>query len=234
MAAAVSAALVRDPLWASSEDKPTIPAVLWREGSPGCTYSLDADGKYRYGLWAGDTGIIVAVDSQELEKVAHRHEPFFAVLLSLRYRGQSSVEVTTDSISLEFVKHFHVVQPSLDPDAFSEKVQNDADNLNDQTARWLQKHPDRRAEREAYVRAFLKDSAELEEFVGKNSLRETRLGPGNQETSGWVLFSTESKWIGGWKKPEEFVLRVQVDGKLFVFPFTLPPKPGEVLLRKRN
>jgi hypothetical protein len=84
------------------------------------------------------------------------------------------------------------------------------------------------------VRAFLKDSAELQEFVGKNSLRPTRLGPGNSEASGWVLFSTNSKWIGGWKKQEEMILRVPIDEKIFEFPFKLPPKPGEELLRKRE
>ena len=84
------------------------------------------------------------------------------------------------------------------------------------------------------MRAFLKDSAELQEFVGKNSLRPTRLGPGNPEASGWVLFSTNSKWIGGWKKQEELILRVPIEEKVFEFPFKLPPKPGEELLRKRE
>ena len=49
-----------------------------------------------------------------------------------------------------------------------------------------------------------------------------------------MLFSTDSKWIGGWKKQEEFILRVPFLGKMFEFPFKLPPKPGEVMLRKRQ
>ena len=89
-------------------------------------------------------------------------------------------------------------------------------------------------QKEASVRAFLKGSTELLEFVGKNSLHPTQLGRGNQEASGWVLFSTNSKWINGWKKQEEFILRVPVAGKMFEFPFKLPPKPGEVMLRKRE
>jgi hypothetical protein len=48
-----------------------------------------------------------------------------------------------------------------------------------------------------------------------------------------VLFSTSSKWIGGWKKPEELILRVPLDGKIFEFPFKLPVKTGEVILRRR-
>ena len=153
---------------ASRKDKSKIPAVRWDEEHPGCTFSRGDDGKFRYGLWSDDVGITLAIDSQELEKVHRRHEPFFAVLLDLRYRGQESLEVSVQNISLEFVKHFQVVQTSLDPDAFSEKVQNDADELDHQTAHEVEKHPETKEAKEAYVRAFLKDSAELQEFVGKN------------------------------------------------------------------
>lgn len=216
------------------EEKARIPAVRWDETHTGCTFSRGDDGKFRYGMWSGDVGITLAVDSQELEKVHRRHEPFFAVLLTIHYRGASALDLAVDHVSLEFVRHFHVMQTAVDPDAFSEKVQNDADLLNDQTARELEKHPEKKEEKEAYVRAFLKDSAELQEFVGKNSLRPTRLSPGSAEASGWLLFSTESKWISGWKKQEEFILRVPLDGKIFEFPFKLPPKPGEAILRKRE
>ncbi|MGC1452673.1 MAG: hypothetical protein WA830_21800 [Candidatus Sulfotelmatobacter sp.] len=219
---------------APRKDKTKIPDVRWDEGHPGCTFSRGDDGKFRYGLWSDEVGITLAVDSQELEKVHRRHQPFFAVLLDLRYRGQGALEVSIENISLEFVKHFKVVQTSLDPDSFSEKVQNDADELDHQTAREVEKHPEQKEAKEAYMKAFLKDSAELQEFVGKSSLRPTRLGPGNPETAGWVLFSTDSKWINGWKKQEEFILRVPLDGKMFEFPFKLPPKPGDVMLRKRQ
>jgi hypothetical protein len=219
---------------ASAKDKHRIPAVRWVEGDPGCTFSRGDDGRYRYGLWSDDVGIVMAVDSQELEKVHRRHQLFFALLLTLRYRGQGSLEVATDNISLEFRKHFQVIKTALDPDNFSDKVQSDADVLNNETARQVEKHPEQKEQKEALVRAFLKDSTELQEFVGKNSLRATRLSPGKNETSGWVLFSTDSKWIGRWKKQEEFILRVPVAGKVFEFPFRLPPKPGETILRKRE
>lgn len=215
-------------------DKKTIPGVRWDESIPGCTFSRSDDGKYRYGMWSEDVGMTLAVDSQEVEKVHRRHEPFFAVLLTVRYRGQGSVDFAVDQISLEFVKHFKVDQTSLDPDAFSQKVQNDADELDHATAREIEKHPEKKDEKQAYLRAFLKGSAELQEFVGTNSLRATQLGPSHPETSGWVLFSTDSKWIGAWKKQEEFILRVPIGGKMFEFPFKLPPRPGEVLLRKRE
>jgi hypothetical protein len=76
--------------------------------------------------------------------------------------------------------------------------------------------------------------SELIEFLGKNNLRVVRLDPANAEAKGWVFFNTKNKWIGGWKAQEEFVLRVPLRGKIYEFPFKLPPKPGELLLRKRE
>jgi hypothetical protein len=211
-----------------------IPAVRWDEEIPGCTFSRSDDGRFHYGLWSGDVGVTLTIDSQELEKVHRRHEVFFSALLDVRYRGKVAVDLATENISLEFVDHFRVVQPALDPDSFEEKVQGDADEVDHQSAREAQKHPEQREAKEAYVRAFQKDSAELLEFVGKNSLRPTRLSPGSTEASGWVLFSVENKWISGWKKQEEFILRLPLDGKMFEFPFKLPPKPGDIMLRKRE
>jgi hypothetical protein len=222
------------PLCAARKNKNEIPAVRWDEGSPGCTFSHGDDGKYRYGMWYDDVGIVAAVDAQELQKVHRRHEPFFAVLLDVKYRGQGALDFTTDNISLEFVKHFRVRQNALDPDGFADLLENDADTLNDEEAREVQKHPEQREQKEAAVRAYLRDSAELQEFVGKNSLRQRHLSPGSAEVTGWALFSTKSKWISGWKKREEFILRVPVAGKVFEFPFQLPPKPGETILRKRE
>ncbi len=235
LAIAVTSLLLPRSAFPSDKDKNSkTPAVRWQEGNPGCTFARGDDGKYRYGVWSEDFGVVLAVDSQELEKVHRRHPQFFAVLLTVRYRGQSAIDLPTDNISLQFMKHFQVVQTALDPDDFSDKIQNQADLLNDQVAREVEKHPEQKEQKEAYVRAFLKDSAELQEFVGKNSLRPTRLSAGNNETSGWVLFSTNSKWISGWKKREEFVLRVPLAGKVFEFPFRLPEKPGEAILRKRE
>lgn len=217
-----------------SKDKTAVPTVRWNEETPGCTFSRGDDGKYRYGLWSDDVGITMAVDSQELEKVHRRHEPFFSVLLNLRYRGQGTLGLDAQNISLEFVNHFQVIQTALDPDDFTTKVQNDADEVDHESAREIEKHPGKKEEKEAYVRAFQKDSAELLEFVSKKSLRQASLNPGNPEISGWVLFSTNSKWISKWKRQEEFILRVPLAGRIFEFPFTLPPKPGEVTLRKRE
>jgi hypothetical protein len=218
---------------APGDDKAKIPAIRWDEEHPGCTFSRGDDGKYRYGLWSGDVGITLAVDSQELRNVRRRQEHFFGALLEVHYRGPKSLDLDIKNISLGFVNHFQVVKNALDPDTLSAKVQNDADALNRETAREVKKHPEKKDAKEAAVRAYLKDSTELQEFIGKNTLRLAHLGPGNPAVSGWVLFSTESKWIAGWKKQEELILRVPLDGRVFEFPFKLPPKPGEEMLRRR-
>src|SRR5579863_6200922 len=171
---------------APDNDKTRIPALRWDEATPGCTFSRSNDGHYHYGLWSGDVGVTLTVDSQEVEKVHRRHEPFFSVLLNVRYRGQGTLEVETDNMSLEFVKHFQVHQTALDPDNFAKKIQDDADELDHQTAREIEKHPEKKQEKETYARAFQKESAELLEFVSKNSLRPAHLTPGNSEISGWV------------------------------------------------
>jgi hypothetical protein len=212
-----------------------LPIVRWDEATPGCTFSRSEDGKYRYGLSTGNAAITLAVDSQELEKVHRRNEPFFSVWLSVRYRGKDgSLDVGPEYISMKFVSHFQVIQTALDPDSFATQLQNDADELDHQTAREIEKHPEQKARKEAYVRAFQKDVAELLEFVGKNSLRSAHLDAANPKVSGWLIFSTKNKWIGKWKTQEEFILRVPLGGKAFEFPFRLPPKAGELILRKRE
>src|SRR6516225_8679779 len=132
------------PSSVSAKDKHLLPGIRWVEGGPGCTFARGDDGKYRYGLWSDDVGIVMAVDSQELEKVHRRHQLFFALLLTVRYRGPVSLDVATDNISLEFRKHFQVIETALDPDDFADKVQRDADALNDETAREAEKHPERK------------------------------------------------------------------------------------------
>jgi len=212
----------------------TPPAVLrWAEGQPGCTFSRDDDGKYRYALWTGEYGVILAVDSQELEKVHRRVEPFFSVQLTVRYRGKGTLAVSPGRATLEFVKHFKVTQSSLDPEGFALKAQNDADELEHQTAREIEKHPERKQEREQYVEAYQKDMIGFLEFLTKRTLREAQLDASHSEASGWVLFTTKSKWIGEWKKPEEFVLRIPLGDRVVEFPFAQPAQQEDLIMRKR-
>jgi hypothetical protein len=215
-------------------DKTTAtPTLRWEEGQPGCTFSRDDDGKYRYGFWTADFGIVLAVDSQELEKARRRGQAIFAVLLTMHYRGKDSVDVAPGKITLESVKHYHDAHPALDPDSLATKQQNDADALAEETEREIRKHPEKKEQQEAMVAARQKDAAELIEFLKTGSLRAITLDSGHPEASGWVLFSTKSRWIDDLQKQEEFVLRVPLGNKIVEFPFSLPPSEGDLILRRR-
>ena len=208
-------------LW---KDKKQMPTLRWTEGQPG---------KYRYSLWRTDYGVILAVDSQELEKVHRRVESFFSVELTVQYRGQSTLDVAPGDATLEFVRHFNVVQPSLGPESFAQKTQSDADERDHQAQREIRKHPEKKEEREKVQQTNQKEVDEFLEFMTKRAMRGATLGTGNPEVKGWVLFSVDSKWIGGWKRPEEFVLRLPLAGHVLEFPFTLPAAQGDLILRKR-
>lgn len=218
----------------SGENKNSPPTLRWSESEPGCTFSRDDDGKYRYGMWSGDIGIILAVDAREVQIIRHRIEPIFGVLLTLRYRGGKELDANPNDITLQFVKHFNVVQTSLDPDTYVQKIQADADSIDDETRRAIAKHPQEKQQREARLQDYQKSVAELIEFLNKNSLRPAHVDKAHPEVTGWVFFNTESKWLGKWKEQEEFILRLPWDGKIYEFPFKLPPKEGELLLRKRE
>jgi hypothetical protein len=212
---------------------PATSTSRWEEGQPGCTFSRDDDGKYRYGFWTADFGIVLAVDSQELEKVRRRAQPLFALQLTLRYRGKDSLDLAPGKITLEFVKHYHDVHGALDPDDLSRRQRNDADAVAGETEREIRKHPEKKEEKEATLAARQKDAVDMIEFLKTRSLRAAKLDAGHPEVSGWLLFSTRSKWIEGLQKEEEFVLRVPVEGRIVEFPFSLPISEGDLILRQR-
>jgi len=221
-------------LGSSKEKEKSGPTVRWSEGQPGCTFSTTEDGKYRYGLWADDLGVVLSVDAREVQIIRHRIEPIFGVQVTVRYRGAAGLDVKPDAITLQFMKHFKVVRPSIDADDYIQKIQADADALDDEARRNIAKHPEQKQVREARLQDYQKSVSELIEFLGKHSLRAGHLDHGNPEASGWVFFDTDNKWLGGWKAQEEFVLRLPLAGRIFEFPFKLPPKAGELLLRKRE
>jgi hypothetical protein len=232
LAPAAAAADHKDDHKDKNHSRPS--TVRWAETQPGCTFSADPDGKYRYGLWSGDVGAILAVDAREVQVLQHRVEHIFGVLLTIRYRGAGSLNLTTDAITLEFTKHFKLAQPALDPNGYSEKIQGDASAFDDETRRELKKHPEKKQVLDARLQDYQKAANDLIEFLSRNSLREAHLDRANSEVTGWIFFNTENKWLGGWKAQEEFILRLPLDEKIFEFPFKLPPKAGELLLRKRN
>ncbi|HWY58968.1 MAG TPA: hypothetical protein VNZ03_31185 [Terriglobales bacterium] len=228
--------LLASPAWSIAPDSQkgsNKSASRWEEGQPGCTFSRDDDGKYRYGFWNADFGVVLAVDSQELEKVRRRAQPILALHLTLHYRGKDSVDVVPGRINLEFVKHYHDEQSALDADALAIKEQNDTDVFMRHTEHEIRKHPEKKGEEEATLTARQKDAAEMTEFLKTRSLRAMKLDSGHPEASGWVLFSTRSKWIDHLLKQEEFVLRVYVGNRVVEFPFSLPPSEGDLILRSR-
>jgi hypothetical protein len=234
-AALIAAAclLVSQPLPASQKNK-TTPSLRWTEGLPGCTFSRDPDGKYRYALWTPDFVMTLAVDAQELMLVRRRPERYFSVLLTVRYRGPGALAFDPGQATLEFARHSKVVQPALDPESFAQRIQADLDELQEETRHEVARHPERREERERYVQAYQKEALELIEFVNRRTLAPVRLDQENSEISGWILFSTKNKWIGDWKRPEQFLLRIPLPAQVVEFPFALPPKEGDLILRQRG
>lgn len=209
------------------------PTKRWEEGTPGCTFSRDDDGRYRYGIWNDDVGVTIAVDSQELQHLRERLMPIFGVVLTAKYRGTSSLVLRTDQMSLEFLSHSHILHSSLDPTGTAARLQADSETLQDNAARTIEKHPEKKDEEEAKLQHYLKSQAELQEFLQTKSLNTEKLGPDKREVSGWVFFNARDKWIGSWRQQEQFLLRVPFQDRVFEFPFTLPPKEGDFILRKR-
>src|SRR5262249_60243504 len=56
--------------------------LRWTEGNAGSTFSPDTDGKYRYGLWTADVGIVLAIAAQELKLCNRRGERSFGAPLT--------------------------------------------------------------------------------------------------------------------------------------------------------
>lgn len=194
------------------------------------------DGHVYYGLSSGDYEITLAVDRQELEKMPHRVTPMLGVLLSFKYKGDHKFEVQQNRFTLEFVKHFQLIQSSLDPDSLVQRLQEKIDDLTDEVERHqIRKHPEKKEKAESELQARLKDYTEMMDFVSTRSLRPgTTLNASNSTADGWVFFGTTNRWLGSWRRPEQFVLRLPVENAIVEFPFQLPPQQGKPELRKRE
>lgn len=216
-----------------SQNKTANPTLRWTEGQPGCTFSADDDGRYRYGLWTNDFGIVLAIDSQELQKAGRRTEPIFTVLLTLRYRAKDSLSLDPRVITLEFVTHSHDLHSALDPGELAARFEADSERFAKAAERSIRKRPAKKVELDSALQEHQKNIADMLVFLDARSLQGLRLDPAHTEASGWVYFSASSKWIGDWKKQEEFVLRVPLADQVIEFPFALPPSQGDLLLRRR-
>ena len=215
-------------------NKQTVPTLRWTENTANCTLRDSDDGRTYYGLSSGDFEISLAVDRQELEKIAHRASPTISVFLTFHYKGHDNFEVLQNKMYLEFSKHYQVVKGSLDPDDMVQHLQENVDDLTDEVERHdAKKHPELKGQKESELQQRLKDYTEMMDFISTRALKPVTLDPSNSSVSGWVFFSIKDKWIGAWRKPEEFVLRFPVENLTVEFPFILPPRAGKVELKRR-
>jgi len=218
----------------SAAGKQTLPTLHWTENTANCTWRDDADGRTYYGLSSGDFEITLAVDRQELAKIPHRTRPMIGVFLNFHYKGSDKFEVLQNKMYLEFAKHHQVVKGSLDPDEMVQRLQENVDDLTDEVVRHdIKKHPELKGQKESELQQRLKDYTEMMDFISTRALKPVTLDTSNSSASGWVFFSIQDKWIGPWRKPEEFVLRFPVENLMVEFPFSLPPKGAKVEFRKR-
>jgi len=222
-------------LGAYAADKPSIPVLRFSENSPNCSVRTTDDGHVYYGISTSEYDVTLGVDRQELEKVKHRVLPMLGVLVNFKYKGDKKFDVQQNRFTLEYVKHFQVVKSSLDPDVTLQNLQAHIDDATDEVERHqLKHHPDQKEKAEGELQAHLKDYTEMMDFVSTHALRPVTLDPANSSAEGWVFFSTKDRWIGGWRRPEEFILRMPTAEAMIEFPFKLPPEQGKVQLRKRD
>jgi hypothetical protein len=210
------------------------PTLRWTRGAAGSTFTHSDDGNYYYTLTTVNYDIVLRVDSQELSKVHHRIEPFFSVLLTVRYHGRGVLPLDPSHATLEFVRHHNVVHGSLDPDSFSLRTQEDVEQAEFDTERELKKHPEKKEESERYLQTYKKEVTDLQDFLSRNMLSSVELNAANPEITGWGFFSTRSRWIDAWKTPEAFIFRLPLDHLIIEFPFALPPDQDDLELRRRQ
>lgn len=220
---------------ALAAEKPAVPVLRFSATSPNCTIRTADDGHVYYGISTAKYDVTLGVDRQELEKVKHRVIPMLGVLINFKYKGDKKFDVQQNRFTLEYVKHFQVVKSSLDPDTMLQNLQAHIDDATDEVERHqLKHHPDQKEKAEGELQAHLKDYTEMMDFVSTRALRPVTLDAANSSVEGWVFFSTKDRWIGGWRRPEQFVLRLPVEDVVVEFPFQLPPEQGKVQLRKRD
>jgi hypothetical protein len=219
----------------SAETQPSVTVVRWTENTPNCSVRQGDDGRTYYNLASSTFAITLAVDPKELEKIPHRATPMLTFSLTFTYHGKGQFEIRQRRFALKFSRHREVVKTSLDPNEIVQHLQEDVDNLTEQVERHeVRKHPEQKEQKEAELQARLKDYTEMMDFVSTQSLRYAVLSPAKPEISGSVFFSVKDRWIGPWRKPEQFILRLPVANIVVEFPFSLPPQGGAVELRRRS
>ena len=205
--------------------------LRWSEGQAGCAFQAGDDGTYRYALATDDFAITLAMDAQELEKSRRRVEPILGLFLSIRFLKQNPAQLAPDKITLEFVKHFREKEVPLDSGELVARLQARGGKDEQTAAREIHKHPEKKDEIEAALKARQRDTLQMIEWARTKTLE--RMSPQDNQVAGWLLFAAKTRWIGELNPQEEFRLRVPLGDFVVEFPFTLPPSQGDIRLRER-
>lgn len=229
---AFATAAIFSPTLAHAEKK-QLPSVRWTAGAAGCTFERGDDGRYRWTMTGNDVSVTLLVDSQELTKSRRRFYRLLGAYISATYAGQGKFEFPAD-VRIDFVRHHDVFEAYMGPAELTRQLQNDLDTFIFEGEREIKKNPKVTEEKTARMRQYQKEASEFIEFVTAQGLdpNTVTLSPSNPAAHGWVFFETKNKWIGPWKDREDFILSVYMKDKIWQFPFSLPPMPGDLILRK--
>jgi len=205
----------------SAKDRKDDRVIRWNEANPECTLTA-ADGMHRYAIEYETLRLTLAVDDNELKKSTRTAEHVFSVLITVNNRGKEAIKMVPADMKLELVSHHRAVMRAQYPDELSHHLQDDSDELIYQSEKKLKKHPEEKDTVEYRLKAHEELVSRWQTFLSTQALRETRVDSGQPEVTGWVLFKTNTKWLGNWKDEEDFVLRVPIEQHVFEFPFKLP------------
>lgn len=217
----------------SAKNSEKIAVVRWTADCSECSLQRAEDSTYHYALSYETLKITLIVDPRELAKTRRTLEHVFEVVLTFQNRGNLPIRISPDHIDLELVDHHRVRLHSIDPDSFSNRIQNDSDELVRQSEQELKKHPERKEVVENRLKEHEKVVALWLEHLSTKALRDTTLNTGQPEVSGLVVFDTRTRWLGDWKEQENLVLRIPMGKIVFEFPFALPPPGDKPTLRRR-
>jgi hypothetical protein len=212
------------PGWAKKKPEPDN-ALRWQPSCPVC--SVDHSGSEnldRYTISGHDLVVSLGVDPRELVQSQKRAGRVVGVLLTVETKGAAPMLVKQSDASLEFVVHSQWRFSSWDPDNLVDHIQHQTDDLMHQTDKDLEKKPEKVEKNEDRLREQQRLVSETVDFLGTQSLRDTTLDAGHPKVSGWVFFPSRGKWVGDWKKREQFIFRIPVGPWVVEFPFVLPPE----------
>jgi hypothetical protein len=202
----------------------TVPTLRWEISAAGCSLEQAGSGNLdRYTIAQDGVVVTLGVDPRELTQSQRRAGHVVSVFLSVRNKSGATLAVQQSKASLELVRHSQWRFSSWDPGNLANHIQNQTDDLMHQTDKDLEKRPEKVEKNEDRLREHQKLVSEMLDFLSTNGLKDTVLDGAAAEVSGWVFFPSRGKWVGDWKKTEDFVFRIPVGGWMVEFPFQLPP-----------